>query len=230
MKSEKSVGQIIGLLLLVQLSGLIVPFVLLLPIAHAPSEFLANAAAFSFQIRLGVFLLFVNCALTIGISVAAFPIFRQYSEALALLLVAVSVIMFSLQAVDNSHILSMLSLSQRFTEEGGQNEVFQMLAAAVGSTRRWAHYSELTAIDAWIFVFYSLLYRFTVVPHALAAFGLLTVLLHFTGIILPVWLGYPGVTLMGAAMALGHLVLGSWLVAKGFGQRPPSSNNQRAST
>lgn len=71
-------------------------------------------------------------------------------------------------------------------------------------------------------MFYSLLYRFAVVPRALAVFGLLTVMLHFTGIILPVWLGYPGVTLMGAAMALGHIVLGFWLVAKGFRQRPPA--------
>lgn len=219
MKSEKSVGRIIGLLLLVQLAGLIVPFVLLLPIAQSTPEYLANAAAFSFQIKLGVFLLFANCALTIGISIAALPIFRQYSEALALLLVAVSVIMFSLQAIDNSHILSMLSLSQRFAEEGGKNELFELMAAMVGSTRKWAHYSELIAIDSWIFVFYSLLYRFSVVPRALAAFGLLTVILHFTGIILPVWLGFQSVTIMGASMALGHIVLGFWLAAKGFRHR-----------
>ncbi len=219
MKSEKSVGRIIGLLLLVQLAGLIVPFVLLRPIAQSTPEYLANAAAFSFQIKLGVFLLFANCALTIGISIAALPIFRQYSEALALLLVAVSVIMFSLQAIDNSHILSMLSLSQRFAEEGGKNEFFELMAAMVGSTRKWAHYSELIAIDSWIFVFYSLLYRFSVVPRALAAFGLLTVILHFTGIILPVWLGFQSVTIMGASMALGHIVLGFWLTAKGFRHR-----------
>lgn len=222
MKSSKSVGRVIGGLLLVQITGLIVPFVLLLPLTAGPSEYLSNAAASSFQIKLAVFLLFTNCALTVAISIAAFPIFRQYNEALALLLVAVSVIMFSLQAVDNSHILSMLSLSQRFVEAGGQNELYQAIAAAVGSSRRWAHYSELIAIDAWMGVFYSLLYRFAVVPRALAAFGLLTVLLHFTGIILPVWLGYPSVTLMGASMALGHIVLGIWLVARGFRRQPPA--------
>lgn len=216
MKSAKRIGRVIGLLMLVQLSGLIVPFVMLLPIAQGPSGFLADSAAHAFQIRLGAILLIANCALTIGISISAFPIFRQYSEALAILLVGVSVIMFSLQAVDNSHILSMLSLSQRFAEDGGQNDLLQILAATVGSTRKWAHHSELVAIDAWIFIFYSMLYRFRAVPRGLALFGILTVLLHFTGIVVPLWLGYPSVTLLGATMALGHIVLGFWLAVKGF--------------
>jgi hypothetical protein len=222
MKSAKSVGRLIGLLLFVQLAGLIVPFVLLLPLTRGPRDYLANAAGASFQIKVAVFLLFANCALTIGIAIAAWPVFRQYSEAMALLLVAVGVIMFSLQAVDNVHILSMLSLSQQYAQAGGQNELFQTLAVVIGSTRKWAHYSELLVIDAWILVFYSLLYRFAVVPRALAAFGLLTVMLHFTGILLPLWLGYRSVTLMGASMVLSHTALALWLMAKGFAERPPS--------
>lgn len=71
-------------------------------------------------------------------------------------------------------------------------------------------------------MFYSLLYRFAVVPRALAAFGLLTVMLHFTGIVLPLFLGYRSVTLMGATMALSHTALALWLMVKGFKERLPS--------
>lgn len=216
MKSAKSVGRTLGILLLVQLAGLIVPFVLLHPLTSGPRDYLANAAGGSFQIKVAVFLLFANCAVTIGIAIAAFPIFRQHSDAMALLLVAVGVIMFSLQAVDNAHVLSMLSLSQQYAQTGGPDELFQTLAAVVGSTRRWAHYSELLVIDAWILVLYSLLYRFTLVPRALAAFGLITVMLHFTGITAPLFLGYSSVTLMGATMALSHIALALWLMVKGF--------------
>lgn len=221
MKSAKSVGRIIGMLLFVQLAGLIVPFVLLLPLTRGPRDFLANAAGNSFQIKVAVFLLFANCALTIGIAIATWPVFRQYSEAMALWLLAASVIMFSLQAVDNAHVLSMLSLSQQYARAGGPDELFQTLAAVVGSTRRWAHYSELLVIDAWIFVLYSLLYRFALVPRALAAFGLITVMLHFTGITLPLFLGYSSATLMGVPMALSHIALALWMMAKGFEERPP---------
>ena len=222
MRSAKSVGRIIGLLLLVQLAGLTVPFILMLPLTRGTSEFLVNAPGISFQIKVAVFLLFANCALTIGISIAAFPIFRQYSHSLALLLVAASVILFSLQAVDNAHLMSMLSLSRQYAQAGGPEELFQALAAVVGSTRRWGHYTELLAIDGWIFVFYSLLYRFALVPRALAAFGLITVMLHFTGITLPLFLGYRSVTLMGATIALSHIALALWLMAKGFEERLPS--------
>jgi len=221
MRSAKSVGQIIGMLLFVQLAGLIVPFVLLHPLTRGPRDFLANAAGASLQIKLAVFLLFANCALTIGIAIAAWPVFRQYSEAMALWLLAAGVIMFSLQAVDNAHMLSMMSLSQQYAQAGGPDELIQTLAAVVGSTRRWAHYSELLVIDAWIFVLYWILYRFALVPRALAAFGLLTVMLHFTGIPLRGFLGYSLVTLMGVPMAFSHIALALWMMARGFEERLP---------
>jgi hypothetical protein len=216
MRPAKSIGRIIGLLLFVQLAGLIVPFVLLHPLTTGPQNYLANAARASVQIKVAVFLLFANCALTIGIAITAWPVFRQYSEAMALWLVVVSVIMFLLQAVDNVHVLSMLSLSQQYAQAGGPAELFQTLAAVVGSTRRWAHYSELLVIDAWIFLLYSLLYRFRLVPRALAAFGLITVMLHFTGIPLPGFIGYSIVTMMGVPMALSHITLAIWLLTRGF--------------
>jgi len=221
MRSAKSKGRVIGILLLVQLAGLIVPFVLMHPLTTGAAGFLANAAGASFQIKVAVFLLFANCALTIGIAIAALPLFRQYSEAMALWLVVLSVIMFLLQAVDNIHILSMLSLSQQYAQAGGPAELFQTLAAVVGSTRRWAHYSELLVIDCWIFLLYSVLYRFRLVPRALAAFGLLTLMLHFTGIPLPGFMGYGIVTLMGVPMAFSHTALAIWLIVKGFEDRHP---------
>ena len=224
MKSAKSTGRLIGVLLVVQLAGLIVPFVLLHPLTRGPRDFLANAAQSSFQIKLAVFLLFANCALTIGIAIAAWPLFRQYSEAMALWLVAASVIMFTVQAVDNAHILSMLSLSQQYVQSGGPDELFQTLAAVVGSTRRWAHFTELLVIDAWIFLLYISLYRFAVVPRPLAVFGLLTVVLHFTAIPLRGFLGYRLVTPMGVPMGLSHLALALWMMAKGFKERLQSQS------
>ena len=83
-------------------------------------------------------------------------------------LVAASMIMFTMQAVDNAHILSMVSLSQQYTQAGAADDLFQTVAAAIGSTRRWVHFTELLVIDCWIFLLYSALYRFVMVPRALA--------------------------------------------------------------
>lgn len=222
MRSAKSTGRLIGVLFLVQLAGLIVPFVLLHPLTTGARDYLANAAGASLQIKVAVFLLFANCALTIGITVAAWPVFRQHSERMALWLVAASVIMFALQAVDNAHIMSMLSLSQQYAQAGGPDDLFQTLAAAVGSTRRWVHFTELLVIDCWMFLLYSILYRSALVPRALAVIGLLTVLLHFTGIPLRGFLGYSLVTPMGMSMGLSQIALALWLMIKSFAERIPS--------
>jgi Domain of unknown function (DUF4386) len=221
MRTAKSTGRIIGILLFIQLVGLSLPFILLMP--ATTSGFLENAAGLSFQIKVAVFHLFANGAVTIGIAIAAFPVLRQYGYRMALWFLALSVIWFSMQAVDNAHIMSMLSLSRQYAEGGASNvELFQMLGAVLRSTRRWVHYTELLVIGAWIFVLYSFLYRFALVPRALAAFGMITVIIHATGITFPMFLDYPSVQVLGVSLALSHIALASWLVAKGFkeGHRP----------
>ncbi len=74
MTSVPRVGRIIGMLLLVHLAtGLIVPYVLLLPLTAPPAGFLETAAGMSAQVRLNVLLLFVGGAISVGIAVAAWP-------------------------------------------------------------------------------------------------------------------------------------------------------------
>jgi Domain of unknown function (DUF4386) len=218
MRSAKSTGRIIGMLLFVQLVGLSLPFILLLP--ATTSAFLENAAGISFQIRVAVLLLFASSALTIGITIAAFPVFREYSYRMALWFVALSIIWFSMQAVDNMHILSMLSLSQQYAEGGASNaELFGALATAVRSSRVWAHYTELLVIDIWFFMFYSILFRFSLVPRVLAGFGLVMVIVHTIAITLPMFLDYSRVLVLAYSLALSHLAMGTWLVVKGFNER-----------
>ncbi len=219
MRSRRAAGLTLGLMLLLQLAGLIVPFVFLLPLTTLPQEYLAHAAAAAAQITVAVFLLLANGALTIGISITLLRVVRSQSEAAALWLVAVSVIMFLLQAVDNIHVLSMLSLSQQYNQAGGPAELFLTLAAVVGSTRRWAHLTELLVIDGWIFLLYSVCLRCALVPRAVALFGLVAVLLHLVGIPLRGFAGYGAVAVAGMPMALSHIVLASWLIAKGVDER-----------
>jgi hypothetical protein len=225
MKTAKNTGRIVGIMLLVQLAGLIVPFALLHPMTN--TAYLENAAGYSFQIKTAVLLLLANCALTIGISVTAFPVFRQYSSAVAVLLTALSAIMFALQAVDNAHLMSMLSLSQEYARKSNSQELFQTLSAIVRSTRRWTHYSELLVIDSWIFALYASLHHFAIVPRWVSAFGLITVLLHFTAIPLPLFLGYSGLTPLGVPMALSHITLAIWLIIKGFEEGIPDCVKSR---
>lgn len=216
MRSAKITGRIIGGLLVVQLAGLMVPFILLHPLQQPPG-FLQHAAPVSFQIRVAVLLFFANCALTIAITIIALPVFRQFSQPMAISLFAASIIMFLLQTADNVHLLSMVSLSQQYASAGSRDsQLFQAAAIAVGEARKWTHYSELLAIDAWMLLFYGLALRSAIVPRALALLALLTVVLHTTGISLPLLLGSHAVMALGVPMAFGQLAVATWLLAKGF--------------
>jgi hypothetical protein len=217
MTSEENIGRMIGMLLLLHLAaGLIVPFILLHPLVTPPG-FLASAVGVPNQVRAAVLLLFVGSAITIVIASTAWPVFRQYSSAMALCLVALAVAGFSLQAVDNAHILSMLSLSQEYAKAGAaQADLFQALALGVGAARKWSHYTALLVAVSWILLLYSVLYRFRLVPRTLAAFGLVGSMLQITGVTLPGFLGYPPETRLAVPLAPAYVALAVWLMVKGF--------------
>jgi hypothetical protein len=68
-------------------------------------------------------------------------------------------------------------------------------------------------------VFYGVLFRFSLVPRALAAFGLAAVLLQITAVAMPLF-GHAIVFPMLMPLGLVQLVLALWLIAKGL----PASN------
>ena len=218
-------GRIIGLMLLLQLVGFILPFVLLHPLMKA--DYIADTANYSFQIKAAVVLLFANGALTIGISIRAWPIFKRYSEPMAMWLIVLGVIMFVLQAVDNVHILSMLSLSRHYAEAAVPVGQYEAIATMARITRRWAHYPELFAIDFWIMLFQVTLLRFSLIPRPLAAFSLATMVLHFVAVPLPGFLEYGINTTLGVPMAVGLLVVAVWLIIKGFRDVPEYKDEPR---
>ena len=229
MRSEKSVGRIVGVLLLLHLAaGLIVPFILLHPLVN-PRGFLTSAVGVANQVRAAVLLLFVGSAIAIGIAGAVLPVVRRYSSAMAFWLLALAAASFSLQAVDNAHILSMLSLSQDYARAGtAKAETFQALAIVVGSARKWAHYSCLLVVGSWILLLYSLLFRFRLVPRALAGFGAVASVLQITGVSLRGLLGYPPETRLAMPLAPAYVALAIWLIVKGFDERhrPLSAETQ----
>jgi hypothetical protein len=231
MTSVNQVGRILGALMLAHLAvGLIVPYVLLKPLSTAPGGFLEVAATMPGQVRINVLLLLVGGALSVGIAAIAWPVFRQRSPVLGLWLLTLAGVNLALQAVENSHWLSMLSLSQSYAQAGAADPgIHASLGIVVRSAWRWAHYSHILVVVGWLFVLYGALYRSALVPRALAAFGLLTTLLHTAGITLPVFLGYrmPSPELFGMPLGLATLVMAGWLMAKGF-EEPSGEPQGRA--
>lgn len=221
MKSAKSIGRTAGILLLLQLAaGLTLPFILMKPVAAGSPGFLTSAAENSFQIRAGVLLAFIGGALTFGLAVTTFPVFRRYSGAAAIWFTAVCAVSWTLDIIHGGAVMAMLSLSQEYLKGSGADAgLYQVVGTAVASARRWAHYTQLTAIGSWIFLFYGTLFRFALVPRALAALGLVGIALQFTGVTLMMFLGYGLIGELAMPMLPIQIAVAVWLIIKGFNER-----------
>jgi len=216
MRDAKSVGRIIGILLLLQLAaGLMLPFILISPLVQGAPGFLTAAAENSFQIRAAVFIAFAGAALTISLAIAMLPVFRRYSLAAAVWFLAVCIVSGTLDLVHSATVMSMLSLSQQYTSNGGGAE-YQAVGFAVAAARRWAHAVQLVAIGGWIFVFYSSLLRFALIPRALAALGVVGIALQFTGVTLMMLTGYSVIGMLAIPMLPIQIIVAVWLIVKGF--------------
>ena len=219
MRSAKSVGRTVGVLFLLHLAaGLTVPFILLQPLRI--SRILETAAGIPNQVRAAALLLLVGSAMPIGVASAAWSVFRRYSSAMALWLLALAVASFSLWASGSAGILLMLSLSQEYAKAGvAKAELFQALAMVVGAAWKWLHYIALIVSVSWMFLLYGLLYRFRLVPRALAAFGAVATVVQITGVSLrPIW-GYTPEMRSGWPLGLAAYGLAVWLMVKGFEER-----------
>ena len=216
MSDSKRVGRIVGAMLLLQLVGLMVGFILITEPLRTP-DYLTTAALNAARIKAGVVVLLANCALAIATSVIAWRVFREYSSQMGIWLIVLSLLMFVMQAVDTVHIMSRLSLSERFVESGGvQSDIYDAFAASVRATRRHAHYLELLAIDFWFGMFYAIVLRFALVPRLVAGFSILTLVLHFFAVPAPGFLGFGINTMLGVPLAFGMLVMSVWLIWKGL--------------
>ena len=221
MKSVKSAGRRVGILLLLQLAaGLMLPFILIHSLTKGSPGFLTAAAADSFQIRTAVLISFIGAALTISLGITAFPVFRRYGKATALLFPAVCVISGTLDLVHSATVMSMLSVSQQYVNGSGASpELYQVVGATVASIRRSAHTVQLVAIGGWIFVFYSSLWRFALIPRGLALLGLIGIVLQFIGVTLMMLLGYSTIGEMAMPLLPIQITVAVWLLVKGFNER-----------
>jgi uncharacterized protein DUF4386 len=224
MNSDKSTGRMVGVLMLVHiLVGLMVPFIILDPII-AHGEFLAKAAPAAGAVRTAVFLLFVGSAMEIAIAATAWPVLREYSKRMALWLFALGVASFTLQAVDNAHILAMLSLSQQAAgAAAAKAEMFQALALVVGAARKWSHYSYLFVAVVWIFLLFVTLCRFRLAPRWLAILGALAAGLQIGAVCVRGMLGYPPAMRLAIPLGPMYVLVAVWLMVKGFSVQQPQA-------
>jgi hypothetical protein len=219
MRSPQTAGRLIGVLLIVHLlTGLITPYVMLLPLT-SPFAFAANAPGKGVIVRSAVMMLFVGGAVTIAITIGALPFVRQYSLAIAVWLLALAITNFCLQCVENAAWMSMFTFSRDYASSAASDAgSYSFVGVAVRSAWKWVHYTHLLILVSWMLLLFVALWRAALAPAVFGVLGVITTLMQITGITLPQFLAYPSPAPMAMGMPLGfvYLALALWLMIKGF--------------
>jgi hypothetical protein len=218
MASHLKTGRIIGVLLLLQVAvGILLNFVFTAPLFGEPG-FLINAAPHANQIAQSVLLSIAMGLVSLTIACLLYPLFKIYSQPLALFYFALVTAGFALTVAENISMLSMLSLSKAYAVAGGaQEQLYQGLRIVVKETRNWTHYLSLIVSGVTIFAFYLSTMRFKLIPRALSAFGLLAALSQLFAISMPLF-GHEVDFRLIAPLGICEILLGLWLIFKGFKQ------------
>jgi hypothetical protein len=212
-------GRLIGVLIVIQMTGaVLVNFVLEAPLFGTPG-FLAAAASHSRQIGLAVVLGLMVEALEVGIAIVAFPVFHPRARAIALWLVVLAGAGLAVAVVEGATVMTMVSVSEAYAKaSAGQREQFETIRVVVAAARNWPHFIARIFDGLTTFVLYAGLYRLSLIPRALAGFGLIATLLQVTSIAMP-FFGHDVVFAMLAPLGLGQLMLAVWLMVFGFRDR-----------
>jgi hypothetical protein len=164
-------------------------------------------------------------AASVGIAVALYPVLRVVGRALAIGSVVFRAIEAVLYLAGVVALLCLASLSGRAASDAATPpSTVRALVDVLTSARHEAGLVAVFAFTAGAFMYYALLWRARLVPGWLSVWGLLAVGLLVIASLLALFTGR-GVAdyiLLAAPIFLQELVLGVWLLVKGFtpGGRP----------
>ena len=215
MNSNQTVGRIVGVLFLTVMAAYISGAVLIDSILNAP-DYLTIIAASKMKVIIGVLLELINGIAYIGIAILVFPILKHRNESLAFGYVVFRIIEFAMQIVSDLSPLILTTLSLEFVTAGApESSSFQTLGTLLIAQRFWANQMVFITYCLGAFIFYYLAHQLKLIPRFLSLWGLIGVPLVLIGVMFE-FFGINLGTLLGMQMGLNEIVLGIWLVTKGF--------------
>ena len=226
MNSNNRTAKIIGALFLTVMVAYIIGAALLEPIL-TDQNVLNKVAENKTLVITGVLFELINGIAYIGIAVLIYPLLKNTSESLALSYVCFRVVEFVMQIISDLSPLLLTSISQDFVTASTSDALsIKVLSEFLLAQRFWANQMVFITYSLGAVVFYYLLFQSKLIPRWLSIWGLIGAPLVLISVIL-VMLGYKPPIILGAQMGLNEIVLGLWLIIKGFNKPEikPALNN-----
>ena len=187
-------------------------------------DFLSKVSANTGLITAGVILEILNAVSVIGIAVTVFPVIKPHNETLALGYVGFRIIESILCILGAVIPLLMLSLSTEYLKTSTSDTNYIALGGLLLTVR-------LTLAEIFIplffglgaLIFYYLLYEMKLIPGFISVWGFIAAVLV---LILIVSNGETVINLIFVLpIILNEIFLGIWLIVRGFGELPFSSES-----
>lgn len=225
MNEGKTTGRVVGALFLIAMAASLAGGGWLESITGAPDA-LAHAFERRTQVVAGVLLELLNCLAVVGIAAGLFPVMRKHSQALAAGYLGARVVEAAVLSVAAIGPLLVVALSDEHRAAGTPADAAHLraVAAVVIAARRHVA-SLLTPIffGAAAMLLYVFLYRARLVPRFLSVWGALAVVAMLAWNLLEAFgVRVPAGMVLALPMILNEIVLGIWLLVRGFAVPPPA--------
>jgi len=190
------------------------------PIIGGP-DYLSQIAANEGTVRIMALLGFVMAIACAGVGLGLYPIMRKYSAGMAISAAGFRLIESMADILSGISIISLLALSREFVAAGAPDAAyFQTIGAVIRAGDEWLSNGAMLII--WCigaFMYYSLFYRYRLVPRWLSVWGLIGITLTTIASVLVMLGVIPG---FGTVQMIANLpimpqeiVFAIWLIAKG---------------
>ena len=216
MDSNRKTAIIVGILFLIATIIIIIGGIFSFSI-YEPN-YLTAVATNKNNIILGALLEIVAIAAIIGIPIAMFPLLKKYNESLALSYVAIRIIEGLTIFLNTIILLSILALSQEFTNSVTPDVLFFQTSGNLLLTVR-EQISILVDFSFPIgaFIFNYILYKTKLIPRWISILGLIGGALWFITTPFRLFGFSPElIDILALPIAAQEMILASWLIIKGF--------------
>ncbi len=211
----------VGVLLIACSAASILSVVPLGSMLDTPVDFVRLAANDN-RVLLTALIEFVWAATGAGIAIALYPVLRKHNRALALGSVAGRVVEGVLVLGGTLSLLVLLTLSQEAVAAGAaDSSSLQASAGLLLAVRDWVH--GFLILLPWLLaaaMYYYLLYRSRLIPRWLSGWGLIAVALSVVATLYSGFtqeFGFSTVnTVLNVPIGVQEVVLGVWLIVRGF--------------
>jgi hypothetical protein len=197
------------------------------------ADYLTRSSAHPDQVAAGVLLTLIGYFACAGIAVVMYPVLKKWNAGLALGSVVFRTIETVFYMLGLVSLLPLLTLGQQFTTAGAADRTsLQAIGNLLVSVRDNAALAAVFAFCLGAFMYYTLFFQSRLIPRWLSGFGIVAIVLMTAACVLALFSGnrITSYIPLAAPIFVQEIVLGIWLIVKGFNPSAVASGAAKTST